>query len=68
MTGYVTGIYDRTREPTELQVMHKYPMTEPDTKAGAAQLAGRGPRPDQNQTEGTDHDHNYHVAVDPGRP
>jgi hypothetical protein len=34
--------------------------------AGAAQLAGRGPRPDQKPMEGTDHDHNYHSLADEG--
>ena len=51
MTTYITEISGATHEPPELQVMHKYPMTEPDMKAGAAQLAGRDPRPDQNPTE-----------------
>jgi hypothetical protein len=51
MTRYVTEIYEGNREPPELQVMHKYAMTEPEMKAGAAQLAGRDPRPDQHPRE-----------------
>jgi hypothetical protein len=45
---YVTE-YEGSREPPELQVMHKHAMTEPDMKAEAAQLGGGGPRPDQTQ-------------------
>ena len=51
MTRYVTEIYEGNREPPELQVMHKHAMTEPEMKAGAAQLAGRDPRPDQHPRE-----------------
>jgi hypothetical protein len=46
MTRYVTEIYDPHPEPAELQVMHKYPMAEPETEA--AQLGGSGPRPNQH--------------------
>ena len=48
MTRYVTEIYEPNGEPSERQVMHKYPMTEP-AEAEAAQLGGSGPRPDQHQ-------------------
>jgi len=50
MTAWVTEIDEGSREPPELQVMHKHPMQEPQVKAEAAQLAGiDGPRPDQTQ-------------------
>ena len=46
---YVTEIYEGSREPPELHVLHKQAMTEPDMKAEAAQLAGRDPRPISTQ-------------------
>lgn len=49
MTRYETEIYEPHRDPPELQVMHKYPMAEPETEA--AQLGGSGPRPDQHHRE-----------------
>ena len=45
MATYVTEVAAGNREPTELQVMHKRAMTEPEEEARAAQLAGDDPRP-----------------------